>query len=191
MRHRALVLDRLAMLLLGLTLLAAGVGAVAWRLGWLAAWQPGATLLPAQVTDVAGQGWWPWACSGAGVLLITGGLGLIAAHVPPGKVDVLLLPGSDARGSLTVDASSPVAAAAAELAAEAGVRSAHGTLLRERRGLVASVTAVVEPHADLEEITAATERVMTDLRTVLSRDDIRARVRLTVASHRRTLPRIS
>ncbi|MBB4693095.1 hypothetical protein [Paractinoplanes abujensis] len=50
--------------------------------------------------------------------------------------------------------------------------------------------AVVEPHADLDDIARAADMVATDLRAVLGRDDMTARFTLSVAARRRALARV-
>ncbi|MGL5817902.1 MAG: hypothetical protein ACRCYR_10090 [Phycicoccus sp.] len=188
MRRRTVALDRVAVLLTGLLLLAVGVAGLVWWRGDLGLSGPVDTTV---VTDATEQPWWPWAVGAAGVLLVALGLRWLAAHLRSSRVGDLRLPGSGPQGRLTADVG-PVARAAGEsLAATPGVRSARGGVDRDRGRLVAHLRATIEPDADLAAVAAASDRVAADLRTVLQRDDIRCRVDLRVAQHGRNLPRVT
>lgn len=192
MRRSVLGLDRFLAIVLGLILVAVGVGAVGWYTGWLAdVW----TATPERVstagaTDVVETSWWPWAALGVGILAVVLGLWWLIAHLPRRGVGMLVLPGSGRAGRLLVDPAGPASAAADTLAGTPGIRAAHGKVLRDRGELVVAITGTVDPSADLSEVVAATDSVTADLQSVLGRDDARARVRLAVARHRRAGRRI-
>lgn len=189
MSRRVVLVDRLAAALTGLLLVAAGLALVLW---W--------TRVPASVPDtvdtgsvrrVLAQPWWPWALGAGGVLLLLIGVRWLLAHVPRRGTDRLQLPGTSADGRLRA-ASDPVARAAAEvLAATPGVRSAHGTVLRERGRVVATLSVLVEPGARLDELCAAADEVTAGLRQVLDRPDLQCSVRLKFARRGRRMPRVS
>lgn len=192
MRRSTLVLDRLTALLTGLLLLAAGAALIAWPTGRLARLWPGtpdrlATGSALRVTD---QAWWPWACGAAGALAVVAGAWWLLAHLPRRGIDALLLPGSGREGRLLLAPDGPAEAAASVFAETPGVRSARGRIVRERGETVVDISATLDPHADLADVAAAADAVATDLRAVLGRDDVSARVRLDVSGHRRTLPRV-
>lgn len=78
--------------------------------------------------------------------------------------------GSGPEGRLLVNAGTVASAAADAIAA--GVRSATGTIQRDRGQLVAKLTATVEREADLHLVAAAADTVTADLRRALQRDDM-------------------
>ena len=188
---RARGIDRTAVLLLGLVLLAGGAAVAAWGAGLL----DGVRGVPAELSTsglgtVTDQQWWPWALGALGVVLALLALWWLLSHLPRGGVDRLLVTGSGARGRLTMDASSPVDVAADVLAETPGIRSARGRMVGQGSHLVADLRAVVEPTADLAEVTAAADDVAGQLATVLGRDDVRSRVRLVVARRGRSTVRV-
>jgi len=189
MSRSTLALDRIATLVVGLVLLAAGGAALLWWFD-LVSWFPRLLDLSA-VKDAIGQPWWPWAWGAAGVVLVLLGLWWAAAHIPDRGVGELKLPGSSADGKLRA-ASTPVAqAAAAALQGANGVRTVRGRIVRERGQLVARLSATIEAGADLHAVAAAADQVATELAAVLDRDDVHCQVRLKVASRTRSLPRVT
>lgn len=192
MRRSVLAVDRIAALLLGLVLLAAGVAAAGWYNGGLRRLWPAfpKELSTAGASDVLNTGWWPWAAGGAGALAVLLGLWWLIAHLPRRGVGMLVLPGSGKSGRLLVDPAGPAGTAAEVLADTPGVRSANSKVMRDRGELVVALTGTIDPRADLTEVIAATDAVAAQLRTVLGRDDARARIQLSVARRARTQPRV-
>ncbi|WP_430785265.1 hypothetical protein [Actinoplanes sp. G11-F43] len=192
MRRTVLGLDRVVSLLLGIALAGLGAALLSWRADWPGGlWRdrrpyPGT----GSVQAATGQPWWPWACAAAGTVLVLAAVWWLIAHVPRRPVGALLLPGSDRDGRLLLDPGGPAGIAATVLADTPGVRSAHGRVVRERGRIVVVLTAVAEPHADLDDIAGAADAVTADLRTVLDRDDVVARVTVTVAARRRSISRV-
>ncbi|WP_432497586.1 hypothetical protein [Kineococcus gypseus] len=191
MTRRVLALDRLAALVAGLVLLALGLAAAAWGAGQLPRLWPAAPaeLRLSTATDAYAQSWWPLASGAAGAVLVLLALWWLLAHLPRRGVPHLRLPGSDRTGALAVDGGSAVQAAAEEVAALPGVRSADGRLVHERGHLLAVLTVTADPTADLAELVDGVERVSGDLRRVLGRDDVRGRVRVQVARRARAAAR--
>jgi len=191
-KRSVLGVDRLAAFVAGLVLLALGAAMVLWWGGWLAdLWPQAPEQLTLQTaTDVLAQPWWPGASLGAGVVLGLLALWWLLAHRPHRATGPVRLTGSDGSGGLLLDGSAAVSAAADVLEDTHGVRSARGRLVRDRGDLVAEVSAVVEPTADLERVASGAEEVLTDLAVVLGRPDIRGRVRLAVARDSRREARV-
>ncbi|GAA0297775.1 hypothetical protein GCM10009528_13490 [Kineococcus aurantiacus] len=173
-------MDRLVAVVLGLVLVLAGVAAAGWSTGWSDRWFPA---VPDRVAlpDVVGAPWWLVATAIGAVVLAVLALWWLLAHVPRRGVSTLTLPGSGPGGRLHVAVDGPVEAAAAQFALLPGVRSATGRALRDRGELVVELRAVVEPTADLREVSTAADEVSAQLRQVLGRDDVKGRVRLGVA----------
>ncbi|WP_157018375.1 hypothetical protein [Cryptosporangium arvum] len=192
MRRSVLALDRVMAALLGLILFVAGVGAAAWYQGGLRRWWPSSpgTLSSAGVDDVLDSGWWPWVAAGAGALAVLLGLWWLLAHLPRRGPGLLVLPGSGRPGRLLIDPSGPAEAAAEVLADAPGIRATHSKVRRDRGELVVTLTGTIDPRADLTEVVAATDAVATQLRTVLGRDDARARIQLSVARRARRPARV-
>ncbi|PRY13031.1 hypothetical protein [Kineococcus rhizosphaerae] len=185
MSRRVLGLDRVVAVLLGLVLLAGGAAAVVWAAGWLRQWWPGAPARLA-VADVTKESWFAAAAAVAAVVLAVLALWWLLAHVPRRSVGTLSLPGSGPGGQSRLTASGPVDAAAEEFALTPGVRSASGRTISDRGELLVEFRAVVEPTADLRTVAAASQEVSAQLRQVLGRDDVRGRVRLSVARNDKT-----
>ncbi|MGL5859266.1 MAG: hypothetical protein ACRC35_12850 [Angustibacter sp.] len=191
MSRSTLAVDRVVTLLLGVLLLALGVGAIVW-------WTGRAPVLDrlldqvelGGVAAVTERPWWPWVLAGAGALLVLAGLRWAFAHRPGRSVDQLSLPGSQAHGRLRSDASSAVGCAAQLLRQVRGIRNARGAVVHDRGQLVARVTATIDPASDIGDVVAACDEVAVDLAQVLSRDDLSSLVLLRVAARGRRLSRV-
>lgn len=183
-----LAIDRLATLLLAVVLVVGGAAACWWWSGAsisaLGGTLPGTSDTSA-VTDVVGQGWYPWASIVAGVVLVLLGLYWILRHLHRTGVRKLSLEGSDTSGRLQVAASEAAGAAATALTSTVGVRSASGVVVRDRNQLVARLNATIDPGADLSLVARRCDEVSGQLRQVLERDDLRCRVELSVGRGRR------
>lgn len=183
-----MALDRVATLVLSLALLTLGLLGI-----W---WWTGTGPLPTKssttpVQDVVATGWWPWASALLGLLLVYLGIRWLAAHLSRSTVTELQLRGSGKQGTLIVTAGKVTDAAAESFADTLGVRSAKGTMIRDRGQLVAKITAVVEAYADLPAIAKQADRVAAEFAHVLGRDDLRCRVELRVARRSKTPARVS
>ncbi len=195
MSRATLAVDRLVVLVLGVLLAVTGLALVVWYLdaqGWL----PVVLTTPARLTTTAvdpaaSAGWWPWALGVVGVVMVVLGLRWLAAHLPERGVGRLRVTGSTPTDKLEADAGNVVGAAADVLEQTEGVRTARGTVRRERGQLVATLHATLEQGADLGIVARACDAVSADLSTVLGRDDLRCLVRLQVARRDRALPRVS
>lgn len=176
--RRTLLIDRLATLVVSVALLAAGLGAVWW---WTGRSSLADSVDTGPALDVVGAAWWPVAGAVAGVLLVLLGLRWIAAHLTRQTVGRLTVSGSGRAGRLDAEAGKVVGAAADAFADTLGVRSARGTLVRDRGQLVATITATVERECDLSAVAQHADLVSAQLAQVLERDDVRCRVQLRVA----------
>jgi len=182
-------LDRLLALLLGLILLAVGVGAIIWQGGWYH--RAPRTLSVPWLSSATTASWWPWATGIGGIILILAALRWLVAHLPHRRSPAVTLAGSDRTGQLTADLSALAAASATVLADTPGVRSTSGTAITDRGQPTLRLTATLEPTADLATVTTAADRIGTQLATALPDPDVAAQVHLRVARSARNQPRVS
>jgi len=183
-----LVLDRFALLILALVLIAGGALGVWW---WTGDSSLAARSDTTAVQDLVATDWWPWASAAVGVLLILVGVRWMAAHVSRTKVKQLNLKGSGSAGKLGVDGTKVAGAAADAIADTVGVRSAKGRINRDRGQIVAEINATIEPEADLAVVAEQADLVSAQLVQVLGRNDLRCSVQLTVARNGRPLDRVT
>jgi len=183
MSRRVLGWDRIATFVVALVLLAVGVAALLWGAGQLARLWASAPdqVTTSAVSDVYGYPWWRAVSIAAGVVLTLLGLWWLAAHLPRTHVAPLRLPGSGAGGRSSVDGSAAVSTAMEVLAEVPGVRSASGRLKQTRGQVVAEMAVTAGPSTDLSALSASIDAVSADLAQVLSREDVRSRVRVRIA----------
>jgi len=182
-------LDRLLALLLGLVLLVAGIAAIVWKGGWYH--QAPRTLTAPWLSSATTASWWPWAAGIGGIVLILLALRWLVAHLPHRRAASVKLAGSDHTGNLTADLKAVAAAAATSLADTPGVRSTSGTAITDRGQLTLTLTATLEPTANLATVAAAAERTCAQLAAALPDPNIAAQVHLRVARSARSQPRVS
>lgn len=188
MSRHVVALDRLAALLVGLALVAAGLLAFAWSTNLVLD-------LPAKidttaVTDVLETAWWPWALAGAGVILVVAGTWWFVGHFTSQAVGRLALPGSDSGGRLVADTRPVAKAVGAAFGETRGVRSSRAAITHDRGQLIARIDATIEHDADLEAVARSADKVSGELRQVLGRDDIKCQVQLKVSARNSGLARV-
>lgn len=189
MSRTANVLNRLALLALGLVLLAGGAATTAWGTG---RWQIRTGVVDtSSATRIVTTAWWPWAAALTGILLIALALRWIIALLVQRPVRTVGLSGSSAQGRLTVNADAVVRPASALLESTLGVRSAKGRWFRHRDRLVLELTAAIDPATDLDTVAAAYTQISADLAHALGRPDVQARLLMRAARRPRTLPRVN
>jgi len=174
-------LDRLVALVLGLALIAGGLGAIAWQAGTVS-WTQRNRIAPG-TENAAGQGWWPWATGAGGVLLILLGLWWLFAHVPRRRLGEIRLPGSGAAGILRANTNAVAAAAADSLAAAGGVRSATGRAFTDRGRPTIALTATLDPMADLGLAREAAQQARDEIAQALDGAELATRIHLHVAKN--------
>ncbi|MEV6411359.1 hypothetical protein [Kribbella sp. NPDC051718] len=183
-----IALDRVVAFVLGVLLLAGGAAALAWRYDVFAD-----APSKVRVTDaptVVAEDWWPWATGAVGVVLVLLALTWLLRHIPRRRINRLALDGSSAEGRLSADVDSAVGAAAQVLAADPAVRSCSGHLVTDRGEVVAELKTTINPDADLDQLRNTADRVLTELREMVGRDELRTRVLLRTARQQTTTPRV-
>ncbi len=181
-------LDRAATVIVGLALIAAGALAFVWRFDiWTALPQRSDT---AWATDLIATDWWPWAVGAASLCLLILGLRWLWAHLPGRGIRELNLPGTGDQGRLRFDAKNAASTAAEVFASLPSVRSAKGTVKRDRGQLVVDLRATVDPRADLSDLADSADQIIADLAHVMGRQDLYGRVHLVVKSGDSTIARV-
>lgn len=175
MTRRAVTVDRIAALLLGIGLLALGLATVAWERGAL--WQAGPLDLSAAI-ELTRTPWWPWTSGAAGILLILLALRWLFSHHRAPKVTRLGLAGNS---GLTADPSAVAHVAATTLSEHVNVIKASGRAAVEHGSPTITLTVTVPAHSPLDAgVTTATDIVGTiahmlgdtvSVRTVLRADN--------------------
>jgi hypothetical protein len=183
-----IALDRVAAFVLGLLLLVGGAAALAWRYDVFADAPSNVKLTDAPT--VVTEDWWPWATGAAGIVLVLLALGWLLRHIPRRRLNRLSLDGSSTEGRLSADVDSAVGAAAQVLAADPGVRSCSGHLITDRGEVVAELKTTINPDADLDQLRHTADRVLTELREMVGRDELRTRVLLRTARQQTATPRV-
>ena len=186
-----LLVDRLATLLLVALLVVAGLAGLWW---WSGREVSGSTLpetsSTARVADALENPAVAWGTAAVAVVVALVALRWILAHLTRPTVSRLRLEGSGDDGRSEALAGKVLSAAADAFAATEGVRSARGSVVRDRGELVARIDATIEPEADLTHVAQRADEVSSQLHDVLGRDDLRAAVRLRVAARGRGLSRV-
>ncbi|GAA1749721.1 hypothetical protein [Aeromicrobium alkaliterrae] len=188
--RKTLLIDRFTTFVLALLFIAGGAAAIWWWTG-----RPiDGTELPTTsdttaASDLVAQDWFAWTAAVVGVLLALVALRWIAAHVTPNKVSRLRLGASDTTGRLDASAQKVAGAAADAYADTLGVRSAKGSVVRDRGQLVARIDATIEPDSDLALLSRRADEVSSQLLSVLERPDLRCSLHLKVALRGRGVPR--
>lgn len=182
MTRATVLLDRIAVLVIGLLLLAAGAAAVLWWQGRLAGGRPVQLVAPLRVD----ASWWPWACGGVGAVLVVVGLWWLSGHRRAPRVrDVRLADDTNTDGTLSADAAAVASAAADVLAQHPAVLKASARASVENRVPTITLTATVAARRSLEPaVLAADDTAATVAQMLGERVAVRTRVRVTARNRR-------
>jgi hypothetical protein len=180
----AQTLDRVVTFIIGLTLIAVGVLAIIWRLD-LYPTIPDRTNTSAALARTTTP-WWPWAVTIAGLILVLLGVRWLWAHLPIKRVAQLNIPGTGPKGRLQVNTKAVAAAAGDALTSTTGIRSARGTINRDRGQIVVDLRATADADANLHAIANGADQVAAELAQVLERPDLYCRVRINVTTTNKT-----
>lgn len=183
MTRLALTFDRLMTALVGLGLVAVGLGAVGWQNGRVAG---GRSVSFAVVVDAAQAGWWPWAIGACGILLIVLGLRWLFAHRPARKASRIRLesPHAEPFSPNTADATSVAHAAATVLASDPVVLKATGAATLDKSTPTVTLTATVNARHGLHAGARAADAVARDVALMLG-NEVAIRTVLKVDTTRR------
>ncbi|WP_134767926.1 hypothetical protein [Nocardioides sp. 1609] len=184
MTRRLLLLDRLAVLVVGLALVALGLLLADWQHGWVL--HLGDRVDTGPLDDVLDAAWWPWALAALGVVVGLAGLTWLLAHLRRSGPSTLRLRTSDATGRVEADLASTAAAAAQRLATLAPVTGVRGTSRTVRSRTVLELRGHVDPAADAATLTEAAEVCAADVAAAFPDDDVACRVVLDAPRRPRT-----
>jgi len=137
--------DRIAALIVGVTLVALGAGALLWRTD-LVPGIPHLITAPALV-NALDTWWWRWAVAGAGLLCVAVALRWLLTHRPARKAAPILLHDDGDPGTVIIDPAAVAAAAAEALNQHPGVYSAKGKAVTDR-GIRTIELAVTTAHPE-------------------------------------------
>ncbi|ULE31869.1 alkaline shock response membrane anchor protein AmaP [Mycobacterium sp. IDR2000157661] len=187
MRRFVTGVDRLGAFVLGLLLLAIGVGLLAWAVVHF----DNATVLTAPgLATAAASDWWPWATAAAGVVLVPLGMRWLLSRGLAEHAGPLTLPGSDRTGRLTVDLGSLASAAADQLNSHPAIRSAKGSAIVDRGAPSIQLKATAFSAETLASAVHAADDVATTATGMLG-DAVVVRTRLHVDTKRRAQRRVA
>ncbi len=172
MNRTPAVLHRVSVGLLALALLALGAGAILWKLdvepvhtwverideGWLA--------------RAAQAGWWPALLAGVLIVALVWGWALLATAVRPGKVDDIVLAGSDERGTFTVAPALIASAVADQLAASPIVAKATAKATDDRGRKIIRLTVIAAPTRSYSEVADVVGDAVSDIRSAVGDSDL-------------------
>lgn len=163
---------RITVGLVGLLLLLVGVSAVLWRTDvapvheWVNRIDQG---WAARTADTA---WWPVLLVVVVVVAVVWGWRLIATTVRPGKVDDLLLDGSDLSGTLTVAPKLIASAVGEDLARAPALDRVVARATDDRGRKIIRLTVTAEPSHDYAEIASVVGDAVEDIRDAVDGADI-------------------
>jgi hypothetical protein len=180
MKRGAIVLDRILVLLIGLALVAVGVGAAAWQMDRLPFTLD--SLNVSGYTDVSEQGWWPWALGAGGVVVVLLGLALLVKQFPARRapaVSVALPEGKS--GSLTFDVDAVGARAANEASEIEGVKSARSRTAVEKGVRMVTLLVTMNKDADVPVVFDRLSDIRSGIGTVVEGTPLAVRVLVSAA----------
>ncbi|MEU5091267.1 hypothetical protein [Streptomyces sp. NPDC021356] len=177
-------INRIALALVGLVLLAGGVLALLRGAGFFGAAGPDAALLVPGERHYAAASGWVWPAVGAAAALVTiAGLLWALAQLRRAGVRSLALEADRSRGATRLSAAAVTDALEDEVHSYRGVHQAHARLTHSSRYPRLDLRVVLAADADPRPIRARIEReAVAVLRRVLDQEDLRARIRLDVTS---------
>lgn len=174
MTRAAVLLDRIAVLVLGLVLVAAGLATAGWAAGRFGV----GYLSFSPALTASASSWWPWACGAVGALLVLVGVRWLAAHGrAPRVVNVNLA--HDDGGAVSADPGAVADAAATLLAAEPGVLKASARAAWERGVATVTLSVTVSGRHGLAFGAQTADKIALTVSQMLDeRVAVRARIRV-------------
>lgn len=173
MSRSAAFFDRFLALLIGVVLIAVGIGALIWNTSLLPD-KPEVLTAPGLVT-ATDSSWWPWVIGIGGVVLILLALRWLFAHRPATKLKDLQLAGSGREGALVADVGSVAEGAARALESSPGVHSAKSKAIVDRGTRTVDLTVTLDTAEDLRRVADRVDEVCADVAHVLGTTSVATR----------------
>lgn len=173
--------DRLTALVVGILLVALGVGALLWNTTLLPH-IPTLVTAPALVTATA-TAWWPWAVALTGVTCLAVGARWLLAHTPREKAQPLQMSEPADLGTISVDLGSLAAAAAHNLAEREDVHSAKGKAIIDRGTRTIELTVTVATAEDLPALINTIDGICAHLARATRNTSVATRTTLHVGKN--------
>ena len=176
---------RLTVGLFGVLFLVVGVAAVLWRTDiapvhdWVDRIDQGVAARTAET------GWWPAVLVAIAVIAIVWGWRLIATTVRPGKVDDLVLDGSDQNGTMTVTPKLIAAAVGADLVRAPILDRVVATATDDRGRKIIRLTVTAEPSHGYAEIASVVGDAVEDIRDAVDGADIHVQALVHLENRKR------
>ncbi len=156
MKRATALIDRLLVVLLGLTLLAAGALGLAWHFDVPFALDAWARFDRQEFLSLPAQRWWGAALAGAVVLCTLVAVGLLVGNLSPRRIGTLLVSSGESL-ALRVELDAIARAVASDLARWPGVDSARGRAIDDRGTATLAITVHASRHLDIDAFTRAAE----------------------------------
>lgn len=165
-------LHRLTVGVFGLILLLVGGAAVAWQASIepVVSWVDG--LDATWASSLIAASWWWAVLLGIVVISLAWGLWLLSAATRPGRVDDLVLPGSDADGELIVAPKRIASAVAAELSGHTMFDSATVRAIDDRGRSLIRIEVCAPPRYSYDEVAVALGPTLDRVRGAVDGADI-------------------
>ena len=176
MTRTTIALDRLAGLLVGVALIAVGIGALIWHTGWVDG-------LPQVITapglaDAVDTPWWRWAVAGAGLVCVVVALRWLSAHRPSIKAGPIRMHDAEDVGTITIDPAAIASVAADALERHPAVRAAKGKAVADRGKRTIEMTVTAAHPDELMSVIAAIDDTCAQI--ALAAGDVPLNVRATL-----------
>lgn len=170
--------DRVATALAGLLLIVTGVALIDWKQHIVRHDYPHRLDLQTLVRWEH-AGWWPWATSAAGIVLVLAGLWWLLAHARRARIPTLALPAvqdSTGNGTLTLDTATLEHALTQDLIGHGPVTAARAKTLRDRHGLVVQIAATLDEGATGTAVASCDQRLDEQMSQAFPGSGLRARL---------------
>jgi hypothetical protein len=173
------LVDRTATLVAGLALTAAGAAATVWPTHLVHTVPDTVHLGP--VLQVTQSTWWPWELAGSGIVLVLIAAVWLVAHLPIRRPPVLQVPGTIARGTITVDLDGIATAAATALVQNPDVSAAKGSAVTDRGTPTINLAVTVAHPAALPGVLTAIDDTCAHIAQAAGHSRVAARTMVQIA----------
>jgi hypothetical protein len=175
--------DRFTALILGLVLIALGIGMLAWGFDWPAR-TPEFVTAPGLVM-AANSGWWPWVVAAVGIVLILLALRWLLIHTPKARVKAVPLVSGHSGGTVSADLGAVAHAAAQVLEQYPDVEAAKGKAVIDRGVRTIDLTVTARSPLNIHTLIDPIDTVCAQTAGVLGDTSIATRTTVRIGHGRR------